>query len=458
MFGGGLYAAAVVTMMKPMNDMADILLRMMIAPTLEETISLALRAITRLVRPDAAGLLLWDIDLGRYIIGEVDTGTSGYTPAQYRRDLLRAGQAAQAESQDGARCVASDVFYQPLNTPDGHHIGALLYTGFAWTPDPDNPDYRLAVRSISRALWTMTRIEQADREHAELLSDRQRLEQLLRAVEQQQRTIDHLLAVERQLSASLEAKVEQRTAALREAQARLIQSEKLAVIGQLASSLAHEINNPLQAVQSGLGLALTEIDSGRAERARGDLEVIQAELERIQTIFRQMLDFYRPVSYDALPLDLNGICEGVRVLLRKKLGEAQVELRLKLAASLPRTCGDSNQIKQVLINLVLNAAEAMPPEGGWIELCTTPGERSVHIRVSDSGGGIDPQHQPHLFEPLFTTKTRGLGLGLAISREIIQRHQGRISVNSAPGQGTTFTVTLPAEDICHDEENQRTGG
>jgi signal transduction histidine kinase len=441
--------------MRNMNDIADILLRMMIAPSLEETVTLALNAVMHLVRPGAAGLLLWDADLGRYIIGDVDAGA--YPPAQYRRDVLRTGQAAQNQNHHEARCVECAVFYQPLNTPDGNPIGALIYNGFERIPDPDDADYRRMIRCICRALWTMTRIEQADREHSELLADRQRLEQLLRAVEQQQRTIDHLLAVERQLSASLEAKVEERTAALREAQARLIQSEKLAVIGQLASSLAHEINNPLQAVQSGLGLAVAELESGQTDRVHGDLTVIQAELERIQAIFRQMLDFYRPVSYDTMPLDLNAICEGVRVLLRKKLQEAQVELRLELARSLPQTCGDSNQIKQVLINLVLNAAEAMPPEGGAIVLQTASDEAGVHIRVVDSGGGIHPEHQPRLFEPLFTTKTRGLGLGLAISQEIVAQHGGRINVESVPGNGATFTVTLPVEEDCHHDDGPRAG-
>ena len=281
-------------------------------------------------------------------------------------------------------------------------------------------------------------------------ADRERLQQLLHAVDQQQRTIDRLLTLERQFSASLEAQVEERTAALRDAQARIIHSEKLAVIGKLAASLAHEINNPLQAIQSGLGLMLAELASGQVANVHADLRVIQAELERVQSIFKQMLDFNRPAPAQREPLDLNAICEGVRVLLRKRLQETNIDLRLELAPHLPPTCGDSNQIKQVLINLVLNSAEAISPTGGHIEIGTRRHDNQVFVQVTDTGCGISPEHQSQLFEPFFTTKTRGLGLGLAISQEIVEKHRGRITVRSAIDQGTTFTIVLPVEEHCHD--------
>ena len=182
-----------------------------------------------------------------------------------------------------------------------------------------------------------------------------------------------------------------------------------------------------------------------------DLHVIQSELDRIDTIFRQMLDFYRPVTFESRPLDLNAICEGVRILMRKKLQEASITLRLQLGAPLPLTCGDSNQIKQVLLNLVLNAAEAMPTTGGVITLQTIHNGQQVCLCVIDTGVGITPEQRSRLFEPLFTTKTRGLGLGLAISQEIIRRHDGYIAVQSAPGSGTTFEIVLPARKQCHEQ-------
>jgi signal transduction histidine kinase len=442
------------------EDYREGLIAMMTAPTLDATIALGLETLFRLVDTTAAALLLWDVDLDRYIIGDISTQSPEERPS-FRRLVLRAGSAAFQQNRRDPRCLEEKLYYEPLNTPDGRHVGAYLYSISTVTHDPlytQQRGYSQLVRATTRALWVMTRIEQADHEHAQLNAERERLQQLLYAVDQQQQTIDRLLTLERQFSASLETQVEERTAALRDAQARIIHSEKLAVIGQLAGSLAHEINNPLQAIQSGLGLAIAELSSGDIESVRNDLLVIQTELERIQAIFRQMLDFNRPAQSVREPLDLNAICEGVQVLLRKRLQENHIELHLELEPSLPLTCGDSNQIKQVLINLILNAAEAMSPAGGRIIARTNTTSQAVHLCVEDSGCGISLEHLQHLFEPFFTTKTRGLGLGLAISREIIEQHQGDIIVQSAVGQRTQFIVILPTEKHCHGEQSTSAGG
>lgn len=434
------------------EDYQTTLIHMLTAPTLEDATVLAVRALRLLVDTPAAGLLLWDADLDRYVIGEVLVTPPEEAP-QARRHLLRSALAAYRHNTAAARCLDDGLYYEPLNTPSGAHVGAFLYSISAPAPilrTGHTEYYPQLVRATTRAIWTMTRIEQADREHTQLVEDRERLQQLLHAVDQQQQTIDRLLTLERQFSASLEAQVEERTTALRDAQARIIHSEKLAVIGKLAASLAHEINNPLQAIQSGLGLMLAELASGQVANVHADLRVIQAELERVQSIFKQMLDFNRPAPAQREPLDLNAICEGVRVLLRKRLQETNIDLRLELAPHLPLTCGDSNQIKQVLINLVLNSAEAISPTGGHIEIGTRRSDHQVRVQVTDTGCGISPEHQSQLFEPFFTTKTRGLGLGLAISQEIVEKHRGRITVRSAIDQGTTFTIILPVEEHCHD--------
>lgn len=123
---------------------------------------------------------------------------------------------------------------------------------------------------------------------------------------------------------------------------------------------------------------------------------------------------------------------------------------MDLNESLPQTCGDSNQIKQVLLNLMLNAVDAMP-DGGEIHVRTAVDANVVCLSVADNGPGISAEYHPRLFEPLFTTKTRGLGLGLAISREIAERHDGDLSVHSLTGQGTTFTLKLPIKGRCDDD-------
>lgn len=433
-----------------MNDLACTLVNMMCAGSVEQTLSFALASLITQTHPQWVCFLIWDADLKRYIVGETWLSDSdSRTPADLRRLVLQQANAAYVSNAETARALETvGGWYQPLKAKEVH-VGALCL-GVDRTPAEAQLPYDLLVKALSHALYTNTRLEQAERERVELESDRQRLEQLLRAVEDQQRTIDRLLAAERQLSASLEAKVEERTAALRAAQNRLIQSEKLAVIGQLASSLAHELNNPLQAIESGLGLVMTQLN-GAAPELHADLTIIQQELERIQTIFRQMLDFYRPVSHEHLPLDVNAICEGVRILMRKRLHDTGNTLRLQLADHLPTPCGDSNQIKQVLLNLILNAAEAARREDAQIQLTTAAQGQTVLITLADNGAGIPPEHLPRLFEPLFTTKMRGLGLGLAISREIIERHGGSINVESSLGEGTTFTIRLPVKETCDRE-------
>lgn len=425
------------------------LITLLTMDNLHEASSLALSLFVSLIKPLAACLLIWDEEMGRYIVGHT-YADDGLSPAQVRRKLLRLADDAYRQGHKMPRCLDADVFYEPLNNAQGH-VGAYLCDGFSHQPDPHNATYRQLLDVVTRAIYVCGNLNLAQREHKELVAERERLESLLLAVAQQQQTIDRLLARERQFSASLEAKVEERTAELREAQKRLVQSEKLAVIGKLASSLAHEVNNPLQAIQSGLGLVMDDLDRANANHVKGDLLVIQEELERISGLFHQMLDFYRPASYVFVPLDLNAICDGVRVLMRKRLQESSASLLLDLAEDLPLTCGDSNQIKQVLLNLILNAVEAMSPYGGHITLQTVIRNNTVLVSVKDDGPGISLENQKQLFEPLFTTKTRGLGLGLSISQEIAQRHNGRIQVESLPGQGTTFTLILPCQERCYGE-------
>lgn len=435
--------------MTMMSDLACTLVNIICAASVEQTLSLALASLITLTNPQWVCFLIWDADLKRYIVGETWLpDADARNPAALRRLVLGQANAAYLNDAQTARALETSGWYHPLNAKEAH-VGALCL-GVDHIPAEAQPSYDLLVKGLSQALHTNARLEQAERERAELESERQRLEQLLRAVEDQQRTIDQLLAAERQLSASLEAKVEERTAALRAAQNRLIQSEKLAVIGQLASSLAHELNNPLQAIESGLGLIMTQLN-GAAPEVRTDLTIIRQELDRIQTIFRQMLDFYRPVSHEHLPLDVNAICDGVRILMRKRLHDAGITLRLQLADHLPTPCGDSNQIKQVLLNLMLNAAEAARREAAHIQLTTAAQDQTVIITLADNGAGIPPEHLPRLFEPLFTTKLRGLGLGLAISREIIERHGGSIGVESVLGAGTTFQIKLPVKEVCDRE-------
>jgi C4-dicarboxylate-specific signal transduction histidine kinase len=440
-----------------MSELHLMLIDLLSASTSEQASSLALHTLAYLTQARYAAVLLWDAELQRHIIADSQPADS----ADWRRAALRAAECLPQQGCEGGEGSQLEALCCcPLVTDEGTIVGALVYTPPASDPAaaPDPAHMAAYMRAAARALWTVTRLERAEREHAQLNAERQRLEALLTAVDQQQRTIDRLLTLEREFSAALEARIEERTAALRQAQASALHSEKLAVIGTLAASLAHEINNPLQAIQSGLGLVIADMERGRTMHARADLLLIQSELERIESIFRQMLDFNHPISRMHAPIDLNALCTGAQVLVRRRLDEAHITLALDLTPDLPAPCGDSSQIKQVLLNLILNSAEAVPDQGGAIHISTYRERDEVCLAVRDNGSGIHPDHQAHLFEPFFTTRARGLGLGLAICKQIIDGHNGHITVVSAPQNGTIFTMRLPIERNCHDLSATPAGG
>ncbi len=226
-------------------------------------------------------------------------------------------------------------------------------------------------------------------------------------------------------------------------QNQLIQAEKMAAVGRLAASLAHEINNPLQAIQNSLHLALHQ--GLEEEKRRQFLEMAQQEVTRLVQIVRRMLDFYRPSSA-MQPLDVNRPVEDALAIAGKRLQQARIEIVSRLSSNLPPVRGAPNQLTQVFLNIIINAVEAMP-EGGtlWVGSAYHTERRQIVVAFRDSGPGIAPEMREHMFEPFHTSKSTGTGLGLAISYGIIERHGGMIEVESPPGTGTTFIVRLPQQ-------------
>ncbi len=224
-------------------------------------------------------------------------------------------------------------------------------------------------------------------------------------------------------------------------QNRLIQAEKMAAVGRLTASLAHEINNPLQAVQNSLHLAGHQGLS--PEKRQNFLDMAQNEVNRLVQIVRRMLDFYRPSS-TTQSLNINQPVKDALAIARKRLEQAHVQVEAQLEPGLPPTQGTSNQLTQVFLNIVINAIEAMP-DGGTLWVATTyhKQKRQVIAAFRDNGPGIEPEIRPHLFEPFHTSKDTGTGLGLAISYSIIERHNGTIAVENVPKGGTAFIIRLP---------------
>jgi len=229
-------------------------------------------------------------------------------------------------------------------------------------------------------------------------------------------------------------------------QAQLIRSEKLAALGRLAASLAHEINNPLQALRSGLGLL-----TGRTledEKRQRYLQVASREVERLISITERILGFYRPSAEQQALIDINHILDETLTLADKKLQHGRVTVQRKLSAQLPLIAASADQVEQVFLNVILNALEAMPDGGELtVETGQSADKHEVWIAFTDTGVGITDEDLPHIFEPLYTTKSWGTGLGLAISYGIIERHGGRIEVNSRTGDGSTFTIFLPVNGV-----------
>jgi PAS domain S-box-containing protein len=250
-------------------------------------------------------------------------------------------------------------------------------------------------------------------------------------------------------SERLEEMVEQRTLELRKAyidlrdsQARLIQSEKLVAIGRLAASVAHEINNPLQGITNYLSLISQQVT--KDDPLHEDLEMVKLGFDRIAEIVRRLRAFYRPAGAEMEPTDVNGVVERALALVGHQLSLGKVEVKRELAEQELPVLGSAGQLEQVLVNLALNAQEAMPG-GGELTVRTALCEDVVRIQVADTGRGISEEEMSRLFKPFYGGRgSQGLGLGLWISHNIIEGHGGRIEVESQVGEGTTFTISLPA--------------
>jgi PAS domain S-box-containing protein len=231
-------------------------------------------------------------------------------------------------------------------------------------------------------------------------------------------------------------------------QTQLVRAEKLAAIGQLAASIAHEVGNPLQAIQGFLSLFLEQCPPDVPNERF--LKLAEEEIERIVQVLARLRDLYRPRADVFTAVDVNDLLDGVLLLTGKQLERGRIRLLRELDGELPKIRGVADQLKQVLLNLVLNAAEAMS-EGGLLHVQTYQSNDRGHgrgavITITDTGYGIPAEQLPRIFDGLHTTKERGMGLGLYTSKAIIDRHMGRIKAQSQVGEGTTFTIVLPIAD------------
>jgi two-component system NtrC family sensor kinase len=249
---------------------------------------------------------------------------------------------------------------------------------------------------------------------------------------------------------TLEERVDRKTRELEGAQAHLLAAERMAALGKLAATVAHEVNNPLMGVLTYARLTLKSLGAGSPDPAAreemtANLRIIERESRRCGDIIRNLLTFARQTPSHREPSDVNILVERSLALVRHRLELTGVVLEKRLDESLPSVLCDPGQIQQVVLALLVNAVEAMP-RGGRLEVATERAPREgVAITVRDDGAGIPADLLPRISEPFFTTKEgdQRTGLGLAVAQSIVERHAGTISVRSAPGKGTEFIVRLP---------------
>ncbi|MFQ5965493.1 MAG: ATP-binding protein [Candidatus Scalinduaceae bacterium] len=235
---------------------------------------------------------------------------------------------------------------------------------------------------------------------------------------------------------SLEDKINQLT----ETQQRLIRSEKLAAIGSMSSYIAHEIRNPLVTI-GGFANSLSRIDFADS-RIKTNIDIILDEVRRLEKILNNLSDLSKPPIPERVNVQICEIIDTTCTLMENYLKEKHINLYKEFEPDIPQILADPNQIKQVILNVLMNAVESMP-DGGDITVKIKTADKSIKIDIIDTGKGISEEELKNIFEPFFTTKSSGTGVGMAITHKITEDHGGNISVTSESGKGTTISISLP---------------
>ena len=247
----------------------------------------------------------------------------------------------------------------------------------------------------------------------------------------------------KEYSERLEQMVEERTKELKDAQEQLVRREKLAILGQLAGGVGHELRNPLGVISNAV-YYLKMVMPDAEETIKEYLETISEEVNRSTKIISDLLDFSRIKSVDR---EETAVSDLVAQVLEKQPTPENIKLATTIPSDFPPVFVDNRQISQVLVNLVTNACQAMP-EGGKLSISAQAKKDKVQVSFTDTGSGISKENMKNLFEPLFTTKARGIGLGLAVSKNLVEANGGSIEVESEEGKGSIFSVILPIKEVA----------
>jgi len=223
------------------------------------------------------------------------------------------------------------------------------------------------------------------------------------------------------------------------AQENLVRTEKLYAIGEFSAGIAHEIRNPLTSIK----MLIQALEDKQLALSGKHLGIIYGEIDRIDRIIKQFLAFTRPGKTEKKDVNINNILEEVITITRPKIEQSGIDLNEKLSSTLPMIKGNNDALKQVFINIVLNAIQAMDAEGGKLSIETMAQNGNLSTIIKDTGVGIPEKNLKNIFDPFFTTKKEGTGMGLALTYAIINDHSGNINIKSTPMIGTTMIVELP---------------
>jgi two-component system, NtrC family, sensor kinase len=306
---------------------------------------------------------------------------------------------------------------------------------------------RLVVEPVSRLLQTITRVSEGDLNHQLTGGTNDEFGALESSFNQMTRALAQTQAEHQALLASLEQQVTERTAALEKVRSRLVQADRLSALGQLSASIAHEINNPLAGILTSSKLLIRTIEGDKDGTSRNStlrlLALVQREAERCSAIVRNLLGFARERELKVSDTDVNAALDEALSLTAHQFTLQNVEIERQFGA-IPLIQGDFGQLRQAFVNIVINAADAMPA-GGRLRVRTEHSAKGdeVVIEFADTGIGIQRERLSKVFDPFVTSKEKGTGLGLSVVYGIVQRHGGRIAIQSEVGVGTTVTLWLP---------------
>ncbi len=390
---------------------------------LEQVLTTVMQETTNVLKVEAASIMLLDSE-GKELIFETVVGPQAEKAKNLRLPL---GQGiAGRVAREGQPLLVPDAKADPYFYPDIDQTTGFVTRSVLGVP--------LEVKGrVLGVIEAVNKIE-GDFNQADV--------ELLSSMAQ-----SAAIAIE---NAQLYKALQNRMEELERAQTQLIQSAKLAAIGELAAGVAHELNNPLTSIVGFTSLLLHQVNDD--DPMKEDLQIIEREADRTRVIVRGLLDFARQTEAQLELADVNELVQITMTLLRNQAKVVRTTLKASYDENLPQILLDTNQIKQVFLNIMTNAIQAMP-QGGELKVATgyRPGAIAdidcVTVEFHDTGTGISAENLPRIFEPFFTTKEagQGTGLGLPISHSIVKKHGGTIEVESEVGQGSTFTVLLPVE-------------